>query len=343
MNDGKIIYEAQNIPLYQSRLYDSFEEAIKSPLIDVQLLCSRSTGLISNIGFDYKNIVYDQNYNNDQSCSHVFSKHLDEVSKIIFERMPNEDYVEVGCGQGIFLEIIENAGKKVVGFDPSYKGQKKNIEKRYFKNEKGFGKANVIMRHVLEHIPDPFCFLERVKNACRGGHIYIEVPSFEWILKNNAWYDITGEHCNYFTINYFKSIFSDIFYIENTFGGQYISMVASLNSLQRSKYCGDEINIPFSFGPPKLFDTLNSEFYVWGAAGKGVIFCNYACNHGLKVKGLIDINGKKIGKRIAGTGHLISSPNSVLSEYSGPLIVMNKNYRDEINDICNGKNEIICF
>ena len=331
------------MPLYQSKLYDSYSEAINSPLIDIRLQFDLTTGLVSNSAFDYEKIIYDQDYNNDQSCSFVFLKHLDNVCDIILNNMPDRKYVEIGCGQGVFLEKIEKNQKEIVGFDPSYKGWKKNIEKQYFETENQHNTCNFIMRHVLEHIPNPIKFLEKLYNCCPDGIIYLEVPSLEWVIENNAWFDITGEHCNYFTVDYFKNIFSDIKFIGKTFGGQYISLIASLKSLHQKKYSGFEISFPSDFGPPKSFSNFENDVYIWGAAGKGVIFSNYASRNGLGIKGLIDINKDKVGKRISGTGHLIHDPESVLSKPGETVVLLNNNYFSEIKELCGDKAQIVCM
>jgi SAM-dependent methyltransferase len=330
-----VIYKGNKVPLFQSKLYQHYSEAVSCPMIDVIIAQERETGLIKNIGYDYSNIDYGQDYNNDQTTSLVFKRHLLFISKTITEIMPKSDYLEIGCGKGGFLDLLESEGCRVFGFDPSYTGDKSNIIKAYYRGESMFKTPNVIMRHVLEHISDPLIFIQTVKKSCGGGFIYIEVPSLEWIIENNAWYDFTGEHCNYFTIDFFRSIFSDIVFLEKTFGGQYISLIARIDSFNYPLSVQKEVAVPNSFGPQKSFDSyFGEDNYVWGAAGKGVIFCNYAVGSGLKIKKLFDININKTGRLIPGTGQPICNPKEIKIEKGGNIFVMNRMYLEEVKDFC---------
>jgi SAM-dependent methyltransferase len=333
----KQLLSLQGIPLFQSRMYDTKEEALKCPKINVVLTEDLSTGLVSNSAFDYNQIDYGQDYNNDQSFSGVFSEHLNHVLQILLQYMGQGRYVEIGCGKGGFLSLMEAANLDVWGCDPTYSGTKQNILKKYFSKEMRFDKAHIVLRHVLEHIPNPAVFLQDIKASNNGGGlIYIEVPSLEWILEHKAWYDITGEHCNYFTRDYFLHVFEHIHYIGNTFGGQYISIIASLESLNTK--AGDpccEIVFPSDFMPDfDKYRSINRELVVWGAAGKGVMFCHHAMKAGVKIAGIIDINPGKQGKYIASSGLKVEPPESIRQMSHGSIAIMNQNYRSEIVHFC---------
>ena len=331
----RIIYRGDKVPLFQSKLYETESAALQSPMIDIVIAQNRNSGLVENVGFDYGLMKYDQDYNNDQSQSLVFQNHLSSVSKLITELMPRFNFLEIGCGKGKFMEFLEAKGCTVFGYDPSYTGNKKNIVKNYYSGEYSCEKTNVVMRHVLEHIPNPIKFLEGIKGSCKSGYIYIEVPSLEWIIKNNSWYDFTGEHCNYFTLDFFHSIFEKIIFSEFTFGSQYISIIADLDSLRSPEIIAEKVEVPNTFGPPSSFDSYSGDFnFVWGAAGKGVIFCNLASRAGLKIANVVDINPDKVGKRIPGTGHLVSGPHDFCREKNGNIFVMNRVYLDEIRALC---------
>ena len=89
------------------------------------------------------------------------------------------------------------------------------------------------MRHVLEHIPNPYDFLCRLRDANGGGGlIYIEVPCFDWILSKRAWFDIFYEHVNYFRLYDFDRMFSRVIRKGRFFVNQYLYVVADLASLR---------------------------------------------------------------------------------------------------------------
>ena len=75
----------------------------------------------------------------------------------------------------------------------------------------GLSSKGFLLRHVLEHIPNPFEFLLRLKEANgRKGRIYIEVPCFDWICEHCAWFDIFYEHVNCCRISDFYRMFGSV-------------------------------------------------------------------------------------------------------------------------------------
>ena len=68
---------------------------------------------------------------------------------------------------------------------------------------------------------------------------------------------------------------------------------------------------------------------VWGAGSKGVTFLN-AMNAGEEIVAVVDINPRKQGKYVAGTGQRIVPPAELRALQPDFVIIMNANYRDEI-------------
>ena len=64
--------------------------------------------------------------------------------------------------------------------------------------------------------------------------IIIEVPDFDWILKHQTYWDITYEHCNYFTMESIKNLFKlkkiDLIDVFNSFSGQYLIVIGKFKS-----------------------------------------------------------------------------------------------------------------
>jgi FlaA1/EpsC-like NDP-sugar epimerase len=70
---------------------------------------------------------------------------------------------------------------------------------------------------------------------------------------------------------------------------------------------------------------------VWGGGSKGVTFLN-TMRSDIPVEYVIDVNPRKWGKYITGTGHKIVPP-SFLAEYRPDIVVvMNPIYQAEIHD-----------
>ena len=63
------------------------------------------------------------------------------------------------------------------------------------------------MRHVLEHVQNPYKFLSMLKTVFCNAKVYIEVPNYDWIVANKTFFDITYEHVNYFSQVSLKKLF----------------------------------------------------------------------------------------------------------------------------------------
>jgi len=332
----KLLYEVQELPVFQNRMYGSEVEGKECPKGNIRLVENSETGLIYNETFYPELMEYDKNYQNEQGVSPFFKRHLRDVASIIENVVGKENLVEVGCGKGFFLEMLIDRGFKVTGFDPTYEGSNPNIERRYFTSNVGLQGKALILRHVLEHIQNPVDFLFQLKDANGGrGKIYIEVPCFDWICQHRAWFDIFYEHVNYFRLSDFHRLFGEVLDSGKLFGDQYLYVVAELASLQLPKIDRDNlVNFPFNFleNLTKHGKMGQEKKAIWGGASKGVIFALLSSRLGQPVDVVIDLNPAKQNKYLPSTGLRVSSPQEVfeLLPEGSTLFVMNSNYLEEI-------------
>lgn len=339
MSNTKLLYEVDELPIFQNRMYDSKKEAIGCPKGSMRLVEHLDTGLIYNDAFSPGLMVYDGKYQNEQAVSPLFQSHLEAVSLVIARSMGKANLVEVGCGKGYFLEMLLTDGFDINGFDPTYEGVNPRVKRQYFTSNI-IDKANgLILRHVLEHIQNPVAFLEQLKAANGGsGKIYIEVPCFDWIAKHRAWFDIFYEHVNYFRISDFKRMFDEVIEIGRAFGGQYLYVIAELSSLRKPVIdSSDRVDFPsdFTVNVTTCRKTSRSKTVIWGGASKGVIFALLRERSGHPVDIVIDINPAKQGRFLPGTGLQVFSLQQGLSslEIGQTIYVMNSNYIEEIRQM----------
>lgn len=339
--DTKLLYQQKQFPIFQNRMYDTEAEAKACPKGDVQLVEDQRTGLVYNAAFQRELMIYDANYQNEQALSPLFQEHLESVSNIIDRCMGRESIVEVGCGKGFFLEMLLEEGFDVTGFDPTYEGTNPKVMKHYFEPGVGMKADGLVLRHVLEHIQDPFDFLLQLKEANYGsGKIYIEVPCFDWICKHRAWFDIFYEHVNYFRISDFHRMFGTIVESGHLFGGQYLYVVAELATVRKPEInLNDRVIFPqdFTYGISEPVQTKSSQTAIWGGASKGVIFALLKARAGQSVSTVVDINPAKQGKYLPATGLLVHSPAEALVTLpkESTIYVMNSNYSEEIKKMSN--------
>lgn len=335
-----VLYRQLELPIFQNRMYDSEAEGRACPKGDVCLVEDLRTGLLYNATFRPDLMIYDEHYQNEQGRSPLFKTHLDGVANLISRHMGDAGLVEVGCGKGLFLEMLLKRGVDVTGFDPTYEGSNPRVVRDYFAPGVDIHARGLIMRHVLEHVPDPVSFLGQLREANQGvGPIYIEVPCFDWICAHRAWFDIFYEHVNYFRISDFDRMFGRVLESGRVFGGQYIYVVADLASLREPQLsASDRAALPDDFmsGIEEPLPRLQ-QAAVWGGASKGVIFSLLKERCGVPVRTVIDINPAKQGKYLPATGLLVQSPAQALEDLppGSTIYVMNSNYLEEIKAMSN--------
>ena len=343
MNGAREIYRAEQLPVFQNRMFESERAARQCVRGDVVLVQSPTTGLVFNQAFDPELMRYDADYQNEQGHSAAFRTHLEQVAQLVLGHFRGQTLIEVGCGKGNFLEMLQRLGFQITGLDPTYEGDNPAVIKEYFTAATGLRADGLVLRHVLEHVADPVGFLSQLRDANGGsGKIYIEVPCLEWIARHRAWFDIFYEHVNYFRLSDLERMFGKVYESGRIFGEQYLYIVADLRSLRtpaestaaRFDFPGDFLD-SVTRSAATLMPTpgrAGRQAAVWGAASKGVIFALFMQRAGAKVDMVVDINPAKQGKFLAATGLRVHSPEEALRQLApgADLFVMNRNYLEEI-------------
>jgi len=118
--------------------------------------------------------------------------------------------LDIGCGTGWISSLWKQAGADVVGLEPSiarssYAREHYGLKviSSYLEDlPSGYIYDVVIMRHVLEHLPDPFAALEKARKSLRqGGLLVIIVPNIDCIgryLFESKWPWVLPSHCIFF-------------------------------------------------------------------------------------------------------------------------------------------------
>jgi SAM-dependent methyltransferase len=115
--------------------------------------------------------------------------------------------LEIGCFDGYLLSLLRDRhGCRVKGCDPSpgatiARDLGVEVVQEYFSPGLFRDRYDlVILRGVLEHVPDPAGFLAMAGEVLAGGgSLAIEVPNLEYTLEKGVLGDLFHEHLSYFT------------------------------------------------------------------------------------------------------------------------------------------------
>lgn len=346
MNRRELLFLA-GLPVLQNKTYPERAEALACPTGDIALVQDVSSGLVFNAAFDPQRLSYDADYQNEQACSTAFRSHLDDVTAVVDRFFDGRRLVEVGCGKGFFFDHLKGRGYRITGVDPAYEGNDPDVIKACFEPGLGIAADGVILRHVLEHVPDPVEFLAGIARANGGqGQVYVEVPCFDWIRRHRAWYDVYYEHVNYFCRADFFRMFATVREAGYLFGGQYLYVVADLASLRRPRGEDEPCAFPADFlrgierhAADAGAARISTPTAIWGAASKGVIFALHMQRAGAPVRYAIDINPAKQGRFLPVTGIEVLAPARAVSSLDAGtnVYVMNPNYLAEISAQSQGR------
>lgn len=306
---------------------------------------------LENSEFDSELLTYDGNYQNSLIYSDYFVNHMNTVIDLLKSQLPeNSKVVEVGCGKGDFLEMLNNDRYfNAIGFDATYEGDSNKIIKRYLNEFDRMEADLVVLRHVIEHVKKPHAFLKMLKTIFGKGLIYIEVPNYVWILENKAFFDINYEHVNYFSQKSLTYFFNDEEPLASLcFNDQYQSIISKIelisNNFERKYIEGPWEFVDFYSLFPNMKDIIiaiekklrpASRVYIWGAASKGCMFLAH-CKHLNvlldRVNFAIDINPKKQNKFLPISLVPIKSKEEfyALAQQDDLVIITNPNYKSEI-------------
>ena len=367
-SDHTILYESRNTPTQINFLYGSREEALACPRGDIVLGACGECDTIVNTTFDPEKLEYREGYENALHHSTVFQSYADSLAeRLVTEfNLREKSIIEVGCGDGTFLRLLcERGNNRGIGFDPSApepgaedkKTTRVEIVRDYFSEAYSHLDVDFLYsRHTLEHIPDPMTLLLQLRRTLdrrAGIPVFFEVPNGLYTFENLFIWDIIYEHTTYFTPGSLRFVFERAgFNVSRTYeaySGQFLCIEGSVGGRHGSasdQPTGGSAQTPiqpviktFAANYKEYVDrwretlkdlsSSNKRVIVWGGGSKGITFLNLFGTAG-SIDYVVDINPKKHGKFIAGTGQEIVPPERVREIKPDTIIVVNPVYKEEI-------------
>ena len=343
-----------------SALCRSAQEARSATKGDIDLAFCNRCAMIFNSGFDANLLDYSLNYDNSLAHSPTFQKFASTLIRHLMTRyeLYGRDVVEIGCGDGTFLDALcQLGGNRGIGYDPSAEARTTpggaRIQALRFTSENAETSADfVYCRHVLEHIEAPRPFLDNVRNAlaARSGGTYFEVPDGCAVLNGPSTWDLIYPHCSYFTAPSLRYLFDAAGFrvdnVERIYGNQFLGIEGTVKT-RAFPYNPEAKAVSTVERMAKRFDsTFRENVYswsrlieyarvegtkiaLWGAGAKSVTFLNVIPG-AERVEVVVDLNPRKHGTFIPGTGQPVVPPESLVEFRPDIVILLNPNYEAEV-------------
>lgn len=357
------------VPVHCNLLWDERAAALNAPLGDIELGYCCTCGHIHNVAFDPALMAYTQAYENSLHFSPRFQQYAEALARGLIDRhdLHGKDIVEIGAGQGDFLRLLcDLGGNRGWGFDPAYVPTAADaqderltfVQDFYSEKYTAYAADLVACRHVLEHIEAPLPFMGVVRRAIGDRPdtaVFFEMPNVAYTLRALAIWDIIYEHCGYYSPHSLTCLFKRagfrVLNTRETYAGQFLTIEAlpapapahmphaggcaapgELEAMaQQVATFADEFRSKVDAWQTKLaaWTAAGKKVVAWGAGSKGNTFLNVLKTAG-QIEYIVDINPRKEGKYVVGTGQQIVPP-AFLGDYRPDVVIlMNPIYREEI-------------
>jgi hypothetical protein len=367
-----VFYEAMDVPASCNLLWRTKDEAINCPKGNIKLaFCSICT-FVTNIALEPEKNQYGHRYDNSLFYSPHFQNFAKKLATNLIQRydLHNKSIIEIGGGKVDFLSFLIKLGNNHgLRLDPfctkvEDKSRKANDLVRsipsFYPELDGSNKADFIFSyHELEHMNYPKNFLSILRKMIGNNsktHVFFAVPNALKAFEEGDFTDIIYEHVSYFTI-------PSLFYLFSSCGFNISDVTESKNEIFDSIYIGAtpktrtkstfmlnskpetrEIKDCITSFAAKSTNTITKygsrvkqllnkgkRVVIWGAGARGVTFLNILKDP--RIEYAVDINPRKQGMYVPGTGQEIVEPRFLLDHQPDYIILANPAYENEIRQI----------
>ena len=280
-----------------------------------------------------------------------FSKTMVELRRYQYKHLidsyhlEGKKFIEVGCGQGEFLKVLSEFPVEVHGIehDPHLVAL---ARERGLDVTEGFtetedtrfagGLYDVFLSfNFLEHQPDPSTMLQAIyRNLEDDAMGLITVPSFEYIMDHNSYYELIRDHLAYYTFETLTPLLE-----RNGFQVEECEVINrdTLSVIVRKRPQMDTENLLECYVNlkremetyMKYLDAWDKKVAIWGASHQGFTLAA-TTKLGEKARYIIDSAPFKQGK-FAPASHLpIVGPDHFHEHPVDAIIITAPGYTDEI-------------
>lgn len=280
-----------------------------------------------------------------------FSKTMVELRRYQYKHLidsyhlEGKKFIEVGCGQGEFLKVLSEFPVEVHGIEHAphlvelARAQGLDVTEGFTETEDtrfAGGLYDVFLSfNFLEHQPDPSTMLQAIyRNLEDDAMGLITVPSFEYIMDHNSYYELIRDHLAYYTFETLTPLLE-----RNGFQVEECEVINrdTLSVIVRKRPQMDTENLLECYVNlkremetyMKYLDAWDKKVAIWGASHQGFTLAA-TTKLGEKARYIIDSAPFKQGK-FAPASHLpIVGPDHFHEHPVDAIIITAPGYTDEI-------------
>ena len=280
-----------------------------------------------------------------------FSKTMVELRRYQYKHLidsyhlEGKKFIEVGCGQGEFLKVLSEFPVEVHGIehDPHLvelaRAQGLDVTEGFTETEDtrfAGGLYDVFLSfNFLEHQPDPSTMLQAIyRNLEDDAMGLITVPSFEYIMDHNSYYELIRDHLAYYTFETLTPLLErNGFQVEEceVINRDTLSVIVRKRpQMDTENLLECSVNLKREMESyMKYLDAWDKKVAIWGASHQGFTLAA-TTKLGEKARYIIDSAPFKQGK-FAPASHLpIVGPDHFHEHPVDAIIITAPGYTDEI-------------
>ncbi|MBN2304341.1 MAG: methyltransferase domain-containing protein [Anaerolineae bacterium] len=362
----KPVLAIDRVPVHCNILWPTRDAARNAPKGDIHLAYALESGHLFNTAFDPGLMEYTETYENSLHFSPRFQQYADALARRLVDTydLHGKHIIEIGSGKGDFLHLICSLGdNRGTGFDPSYEPDQDGaaaddrvtfVQDFYTDQYTGQQADFICCRHVLEHIEHPREFIASVRRSIGDRYdtvVYFEVPNIAYTLRDMGIWDLIYEHVSYFSVHSITRLFIEsgfrVLNVGEAYAGQFLGIEVAPVAVRSDTTWDQWSHLDAFTGYVDAFaeqyrrkvetwqqhlDRISQQgqrAVIWGGGSKGVTFLNVLKAFDL-IGYVVDINPRKQGKHVAGTGQELVPPEFLRDYAPNVVIIMNPIYQQEI-------------
>lgn len=254
--------------------------------------------------------------------------------------------VEIGCGRGEYLSILQRTGVHAYGLEYSERSLGECVSGG-LEVSRGFLESPddrldhapfqaFFILSFLEHVPDPNALLGGVRNNLADDGVgIVEVPNFDMILRKRLFSEFIGDHLFYFTADTLAATLSrcgfEVIECAAVWHDYILSAVVRRRSpLDLTDFFGQQARIKSNVD--QYVNRIKAErgkLAVWGAGHQALAVISLL---GLadRIEYVVDSAKFKQGRFTPATHLRIVAPDALEDDPVDAVIVMSASYSDEV-------------